>query len=194
MNETNVKISRFVFQVILCTYLIKLKPKRLAQIGEEASIKLLALQEDISQSIELDKILLVSTFNALNTNDSFKLLKQPSAISPIPPKVYLGNPKASYDKAKAELFNEFLSSVYQEEWFKCTPASNDRNCDFYLDELSFSTKYIEELLLKVPEKSSLYFKNRCEYYCPLRLYFAYQNSYLSYMARFLEKYIYNATA
>ena len=160
-----------------------MKPKRLAQIGDETSIKLLTLQEDISKSIEVDKILLVSTFNALSTNDSFKLLKEPSGISPIPPKVYLGNAKASDEKAKAELFNEFLSSVYQEEWFKSTPASNDGNCNFYLDELSFSTKYIEALLLKVPESSSLYFKIRCEYYCPLRLYFAYQISYLSYMAR-----------
>ena len=98
--------------------------------------------------------MLVSTFNTLSANDSFKLLKQLSGVSPILPEVYLGNAKASADKAKAELFNEFLSSVYQEDRFKFTPASNDGNCDFYFDELSFSTNYIEELLLKVPESSS----------------------------------------
>ena len=109
--------------------------------GEETSIKILTVQEDISQSKALDKISLVSTFNALSTNDSFKLLKQFSGVSPIPPEVYPGNGKTSDDKGKAELFNEFLSSVYQEEWFKFTPASNDGNCDFYLDELSFNTNY-----------------------------------------------------
>ena len=50
--------------------------------------------------------------------------------------------------------NKFLLFVYQGERFKFTPASNNGNCDFYLDELSFSTNYIEELLLKVPESSS----------------------------------------
>ena len=94
-----------------------------------------------------------SIFITLSTNDSFKLLKQLSAFLPIPPEFYLGNAKASDDNAKAELFNEFLSSVYQEEWFKFTPASNDENCDFYLNELSFSTIYIEELLIKLPESS-----------------------------------------
>ena len=114
------------------SYQIETKKCRLAQIGVETSIKLLTLQEYICQSIELDKFLLVSTFNTLSTNDSFKLLKQLSGVLPIPPEVYLGNAKASNDKAKAELFNEFLSSVYQEEWFKFTPASNDGNCDFIL--------------------------------------------------------------
>ena len=100
--------------------------------------------------------MLVSTFNTLGTNDSFKLLKQLSGVSPIPPKFYLGNAKASDDQAKAEvqLFNEFLSSVYQEEWFQFTLATNHGNCDFYFHELSFSTNYIEELLLKVLENSS----------------------------------------
>ena len=106
----------------------------------------LTLQEDITQSIELVKMLLVSTFNTPSTNGSFKLLKQLSGVSPIPPEFYLGNANASDDKAKAELFNEFLSSYYQEEWFKFTPASNDGNCNFYLDELSFSTNSFEELL------------------------------------------------
>ena len=103
---------------------------------------------------EFDKILLVSTFITLSTNDFFKLLKQLSGVSPIPPEVYLGKAKASDDKAKAELIKEFLSFVYQEEWFKFTPPSNDGSCDFNLDELSCSTNYSEELLLKVPESSS----------------------------------------
>ena len=62
--------------------------------------------------------------------------------------------KASDDKAKAELFNEYLSSVYQIKWVKFTPASIDGNCDFFLDEISFSTNYTEELLLNLPESSS----------------------------------------
>ena len=74
------------------------------QIGDETSIKLLTLQEDISQSIELDKILLVSNFNALSTNDFFKLLKQLSGVLPIHTEVYLGNAKSSDD-------NELNSSM-----------------------------------------------------------------------------------
>ena len=133
---------------------IETEKRRLGQIGDEASMKLLTLQEDISQPIALDKILFVSLFNTLSTNDSFKQFKQLSGVSPIPPEVFLGNAKASDDKAKAELFNEFLSSVYQEECFKFTPASSDGNCDFYLDKLSLSTNYIEELLLKISKSSS----------------------------------------
>ena len=67
---------------------IEIEKRRLAQIGDETSIELLTLPEDISQSIELDKILLVSTCNTLSTNDSFKLLKQLSGVLPITPEVY----------------------------------------------------------------------------------------------------------
>ena len=166
---------------------IEPEKRRLAQIGDKASMKLLRLQEDVSQSIELDKVLTFSTFITLSTIDFLKILKA----------------KTSDKKAKAELFDEFLSSVYQEEWFKYTPASNDESCYFYLDEFPFSTDYIEELWLKAPESRSPaadnvppFFKkkNRCKYCRPLCLYFVYPNSYLSYLAGFLENCMYNATA
>ena len=181
---------------------IETQKRRLAQNGDETSIKLLTLQENISQYLEFDKNLLASTFNTLSSNHAFKLFKQLSGVLPIPPEVYLGNAMASDDNAKAELFNEFLLSVYQEEWFKFTTALNDRNCKFCLDEVSFSTNYIEELLLKAPESSSsaadiippLILKTSASIIAPLCLCFVYPNTYLSYMARFLEKCKWNATA
>ena len=79
--------------------------------------KLLALRNELQDSIELDKRVLVSNFSNFNTNDCFKLVKSMSGSSFIPGKNYCDNASATTDydkkfllKSKFQTFSQLCAS------------------------------------------------------------------------------------
>ena len=123
---------------------VSTEKRKLAKFNLLYSTLLSELQRDLNNSIELDKITLLSSFHSLDTNDCFKILHKLSGSTPIPSVVKLGASCASTDNTKADLFNNFFCSVYKSETFTYNGCSD--NTSINLRELSFGESDVNSLL------------------------------------------------
>ena len=114
---------------------VSTEKRKLAKFNLLYSTLLSDLQQDLNNSIELDKITLLSSFRSLDANDCFKLLHKLSGSTPLCSVVKLGASCASTDNTKADLFNNFFCSVYKSKTFTYNSCSD--NTSINLLELSF---------------------------------------------------------
>ena len=94
------------------TNMVATEKRRLKSVGLISSQKLGDLQATLMESVELDKLTLISNFETLDTDNCYKLLKNLSG-GMLPPEITYMSVKASNDHGKANLFNTFLSSVFK---------------------------------------------------------------------------------
>ena len=132
---------------------VSTEKRKLAKFNLLYSTLLSDLQRDLNNSIELDKITLLSSFQSLDTNDCFKILHKLSGSTPILSVVKLGASCASTDNTKADLFNNFFCSVYKSETFTYNGCSD--NTSINLRELSFGESDVNSLLKKVPDTTAV---------------------------------------
>ena len=92
--------------------MVATEKRRLKSVGLISSQKLGDLQATLMESVELDKLTLISNFETLDTDNCYKLLKNLSG-GMLPPEITYMSVKASNDHGKANLFNTFLSSVFK---------------------------------------------------------------------------------
>ena len=111
------------------------------------------LQRDVSNSIELDKISLITSFSTLTTKDCFKLLNSLGASNHIPVSVTLDSVTATSRVDQANIFNVFLSSVYKPERFDFPPTSTGN--EIRLADVPISCTEIERLLTSIPDTSTV---------------------------------------
>ena len=133
---------------------VSTEKRKLAKFNLLYSTLLSVLQGDLNNSIELDKITLLSFFHSLDTNDRrLKLLHKLSGSTPIPSVVKLGASCASTDNTEADLFYNFFCSVYKSETFTYNGCSD--NTSINLRELSFGESDVNSLLKKVPDTTAV---------------------------------------
>ena len=132
---------------------VSTEKRKLAKFNLLYSTLLSDLKKDLNNSIELDKITLLSSFHSLDTNDCFKLLHKLSGSTPIASVVKLGASCASTDNTKADLFYNFFCSVYKSEKFTYNGCSD--NTSINLRELSFGKSDVNSLLKKVPDTTAV---------------------------------------
>ena len=95
------------------TNMVATEKRRLKSVGLISSQKLGDLQATLMESVELDKLTLISNFETLDTDNCYKLLKNLSGVGMLPPEITYMSVKASNDHGKANLFNIILSSVFK---------------------------------------------------------------------------------
>ena len=132
---------------------VSTEKRKLAKFNLLYSTLLSDLQRDLNNSIELNKITLLSSFHSLDTNDPFNLLHKLSGSTPIPSVVKLGASCASTDNTEADLFNNFFCSVYKSETFTYNGCSD--NTSINLRELSVGESDVNSLLKKVPDTTAV---------------------------------------
>ena len=100
-------------------HLINQRETTFKQLGSDNSfllaLKLRKLNLSISDSIELDKELLINQFDLSSTRQCYKLLRSFGFNSPFPPVLFNGNEPFFTDSEKALGFNKFFASIFQDK-------------------------------------------------------------------------------
>ena len=137
------------------TNMVATEKRRLESVGLLSSHKLGDLQATLMESVDHNKLTLISIFETLDTNNCYKLPKNLSGGGMLPAEITYTSVKASNDHSKANLFNTFLSSVFQQEWFFTPiPEVSEDTC-IKLDAVNFSSSDVELLLKKIPDTASV---------------------------------------
>ena len=109
------------------------------------------LVDDIQNSIELDKTILIESLSPNSTRSCFKYLRSFS-LNHLPNQMHWKHVKASTSIDIANLFNSYFSSVYQSSTEISIPSVvNPQIC---LQEMTIDISVVHELLSKVSSNSS----------------------------------------
>ena len=135
--------------------MVATEKRRLKSVELLSSHQLGVLQATLMESVELDKLTLISNFETLDTINCYKLLKNLSGGGMLPAELTYMSVKASNDHGKANLFSTFLLSVFKQEWFFTPMPEVSEDTCFKLDEVNLSSSDVELLLKKIPDTASV---------------------------------------
>ena len=110
-------------------------------------------QKELSESIELDTSLLIEKCNMTSRNDCFKLLRTLKETSVFLHVMNYDGDTFSTDDKKANVFNDFFSSVYNCKIHESVPTALDSSMK--LQDVTFGVLEIENILSKCDDSSSM---------------------------------------
>ena len=112
------------------------------------------LENDFSNSVELDKTLLIQRFSPNSSRHAFMFLNQFKSTQPFPTKIFWGRKHVESDVLISETFNQYFASVYQLS--ENSPSAGGSLADFEikLSEVDVSPSIVGELLARRKETRS----------------------------------------
>ena len=112
------------------------------------------LENDFSNSVELDKTLLIQRFSPNSSKHAFMFLNQFKSTQPVPTKPFWERKQVESDVLISETFNQYFASVYQVS--ESSPSAGGSLADsvIKLSEVDVSPSIVGELLAKCKETRS----------------------------------------
>ena len=112
------------------------------------------LENDFSNSVELDKTLLIQRFSPNSSKHAFMFLDQFKSTQPVPTKLFWGRKQVESDVLISETFNQYFASVYQLSENSPSAGGGLADSEIKLSEVDVSPSIVGELLAKCKETRS----------------------------------------
>ena len=155
------------------------------------------LENDFSNSVELDKTLLIQRFSPNSSRHVFMFLNQFKSTQPVPTKLFWGRKQVESDVLISETFNQYFASVYQVSESSPSAGGSLADSEIKLSEVDVSPSIVGELLAKCKETRSTdnipaFIYKSCHSILSPLVSFLFLSIIQSCLARFLENCIHHS--
>ena len=140
-------------------HLLNQKDTNIRKMSRFWSFQLALKQREIdlslSQSIELDKLVFLDSFNSSSSTECFRMLRKLGFCNHIPSVMYYNDQKYCTDTDIANAFNKYLSSVFSSKVDFVAASETETVPSIFIDDLQVSLIEVETLLLKCDDSNSM---------------------------------------
>ena len=140
-------------------HLLNQKETNIRKISRFWSLPLALKQRELelalSESIELDKLVFLDSFNLSSSTECFRMLRKLGFCNHIPSVMYYNNQKFCTDSDIANAFNEYLSSVFGQKLDFVAETETEIAPTILIDDMQLSLNEIESLLQKCVDSNAM---------------------------------------
>ena len=121
----------------------------------QLALKQREIDLSLSQSIELDKLVFLDSFNLSSSTECFRMLRKLGFCNHIPSVMYYNDQKYCTDSDIANAFNKYFSSVFSSKVDFVAASEIETVPSIFIDDLQVSLIEVETLLLKCVDSNSM---------------------------------------